>query len=37
MILKKCAYCWSLHVCALNKNNKDNNNKIIMTRGWIKP
>jgi hypothetical protein len=26
-----------LYVCALNKNNKDKNNKIINTRSWIKP
>jgi hypothetical protein len=26
-----------LCVCALNKNNKDNNNnKLIITKGWIK-
>jgi hypothetical protein len=26
-----------LYVCALNKNNKDNHNKIINTRSGMKP
>jgi hypothetical protein len=26
-----------LYVCALNKNTRDKNNKIINTRSWIKP
>jgi hypothetical protein len=30
--LNECASYWSLYVCALNKNNKDNNKNIIMTK-----
>ena len=31
------ASCWSLYVCALNKNNKDNNNKIILLEVGLNP
>jgi hypothetical protein len=37
MIKKIICIMLELYACALNKNNKDNNNKIINTRSGIKP
>jgi hypothetical protein len=36
-MIKKNASCWSLYVCALNKNNKDNNNEIINLNVGLNP